>query len=79
VIATAVAGMAAAPTRRRSADERREEILRIAPERFAAGGYHGTSTEVIAREAGMQAPACVALVRPPAGLGQSAGVTTSGT
>jgi AcrR family transcriptional regulator len=45
--------MAAAPTRRRSADERREEILRIAIERFAVGGYRGTSTDVIAREAGI--------------------------
>jgi AcrR family transcriptional regulator len=38
---------------RKSADERREEIVAIAMERFAAGGYHGTSTEGIAREAGI--------------------------
>jgi AcrR family transcriptional regulator len=38
---------------RKSADERREEILAIAMEHFAAGGYHGTSTEGIAREAGI--------------------------
>jgi AcrR family transcriptional regulator len=38
---------------RKSADERREEILEIAMEHFARGGYHGTSTEGIAREAGI--------------------------
>jgi AcrR family transcriptional regulator len=48
--------MAAAPTRRKSADERREEILAVALEHFAAGGFHGTSTEVIAREAGISQP-----------------------
>ena len=48
--------MAAAPTRRKSAEERREEILAVGLEHFAAGGYHGTSTEVIAREAGISQP-----------------------
>jgi AcrR family transcriptional regulator len=38
---------------RRSADERREEILEIAMQHFARGGYHGTSTEGIARDAGI--------------------------
>jgi AcrR family transcriptional regulator len=38
---------------RKSADERREEVLAIAIEHFAAGGYRGTSTEGIAREAGI--------------------------
>jgi AcrR family transcriptional regulator len=38
---------------RKSADERREEIIAIAMEHFAAGGYHGTSTEGIARKAGI--------------------------
>jgi AcrR family transcriptional regulator len=38
---------------RKSAEQRREEILEIAMEHFAAGGYHGTSTEGIAREAGI--------------------------
>ena len=38
---------------RKSADERRVEILAIAMEHFARGGYHGTSTEGIAREAGI--------------------------
>ena len=46
----------AAPTRRKSAEERREEILAVGLEHFAAGGYHGTSTEVIAREAGISQP-----------------------
>jgi AcrR family transcriptional regulator len=46
----------AAPTRRKSAEERREEILAVAIEHFAAGGFHGTSTEVIAREAGISQP-----------------------
>ena len=36
---------------RRSAEERREEIVEIAFRHFAEGGYHGTSTEAIAREA----------------------------
>jgi AcrR family transcriptional regulator len=41
------------PAMRKSADERREEVLAIAIEHFARGGYHGTSTEGIAREAGI--------------------------
>jgi AcrR family transcriptional regulator len=41
---------------RRSADERREEILAIAVRHFAEGGYRGTSTEAIAREAGLSQP-----------------------
>ena len=36
-----------------TADERRAQILAIAAEEFAAGGLHGTSTEVIARRAGI--------------------------
>jgi hypothetical protein len=40
--------MAAATNRRKSAEERREEILAIAIEHFAARGFRGTSTEVIA-------------------------------
>jgi AcrR family transcriptional regulator len=39
-----------------SADQRREEILTIALRHFAIGGYHGTSTETIAREAGISQP-----------------------
>src|ERR1700754_4449626 len=41
---------------RRSAEERREEIVEIALRHFAEGGYHGTSTEDIAREAGISQP-----------------------
>ena len=52
-----------APTRRKSADERREEILAVAVEHFAEGGYHGTSTEVIAREAGISQPYLFRLFR----------------
>lgn len=39
-----------------SADQRREEILAVALEQFAAGGYRGTSTEAIARAAGISQP-----------------------
>ena len=41
---------------RKSAEVRREEILAVAMERFAEGGYHGTSTEVIAKDAGISQP-----------------------
>jgi AcrR family transcriptional regulator len=41
---------------RKSAEERREEILAVALEHFAAGGYHGTSTETIAKQAGISQP-----------------------
>jgi AcrR family transcriptional regulator len=41
---------------RRSAEERREEIIQIAFRQFAEGGYRGTSTEDIAREAGISQP-----------------------
>ena len=44
------------PRPRRSAAERREEIVRIAIEHFALGGYQGTATEPIAREAGISQP-----------------------
>jgi AcrR family transcriptional regulator len=53
----------AAPVRRRSADERREEILAIAVRHFAEGGYRGTSTEAIAREAGLSQPYLFQLFR----------------
>ena len=36
-----------------TADERRAQLLSIAAEEFAAGGLHGTSTETIARRAGI--------------------------
>ena len=41
---------------RRSAEERREEIVEIAFRRFAEGGFRGTSTDDIAREAGISQP-----------------------
>jgi len=41
---------------RRSAEDRREEIVGIAFRHFGEGGYHGTSTEAIAREAGISQP-----------------------
>ena len=45
------------PTRaRKSAEERREEIVALAIEQFAVGGYRGTSTEAIARDAGISQP-----------------------
>jgi AcrR family transcriptional regulator len=53
----------AAPTRRKSAEERREDILAVAMERFAEGGYHGTSTEAIARDAGISQPYLFRLFR----------------
>ena len=55
--------MAAVPARRKSAEERREEILAVAMARFGEGGYHGTSTEVIAREAGISHPYLFRLFR----------------
>ena len=44
------------PRVRKSAEERREEILDVAIEHFAIGGLHGTSTEAIAHEAGISQP-----------------------
>ena len=41
---------------RRSAEERREEIVALAIRQFALGGYRGTSTDAIAREAGISQP-----------------------
>ena len=48
---------------RKSAEERREEILAIAIRHFAEGGYRGTSTEAIAREAGISQPYLFRLFR----------------
>jgi AcrR family transcriptional regulator len=39
-----------------SADERREAILTAATRAFARGGYHGTSTDAVARESGISQP-----------------------
>jgi AcrR family transcriptional regulator len=48
---------------RKSAEERREEIIEIAFRHFAEGGYNGTSTEAIAREAGISQPYLFRLFR----------------
>ena len=53
----------AAPKARKSAEERREEILAIALRQFGEGGYRGTSTEAIAREAGISQPYLFRLFR----------------
>jgi AcrR family transcriptional regulator len=55
--------MAVEPRVRKSADERREEILSVAVRHFAIGGLHGTSTEAIAREAGISQPYLFRLFR----------------
>jgi AcrR family transcriptional regulator len=39
-----------------SATDRRTEVVEIALAHFATGGYHGTSTEAIAAEAGISQP-----------------------
>jgi AcrR family transcriptional regulator len=49
--------------RRKSAEERREEVLAVAVKHFARGGYHGTSTEAIARDAGISQPYLFRLFR----------------
>ena len=48
---------------RKSAEVRREEIVGIALRHFAEGGFHGTSTEAIAREAGISQPYLFRLFR----------------
>jgi AcrR family transcriptional regulator len=48
---------------RKSAEERREEIVEIAFRQFAEGGYRGTSTEAIAKEAGISQPYLFRLFR----------------
>jgi AcrR family transcriptional regulator len=48
--------MATSATERKSAEVRREEILEAAMKEFAYGGLHGTSTETIARRAGISQP-----------------------
>src|SRR3954447_16254797 len=45
-----------APTPRMSADARREQVLAAATRAFARTGYAGTSTDVVAREAGVSQP-----------------------
>jgi AcrR family transcriptional regulator len=48
---------------RKSAEERREEIVAIAFRHFAERGYNGTSTDAIAREAGISQPYLFRLFR----------------
>jgi AcrR family transcriptional regulator len=48
---------------RKSADERREEILVAAFEHFAESGYNGASTDAIARDAGISQPYLFRLFR----------------
>jgi AcrR family transcriptional regulator len=47
--------------RRMTADERREQILEAALIAFASGGYAGTTTDQVAREAGVSQPYVVRL------------------
>lgn len=49
------------PARRLSRDERREQILDAATAVFAEGGYAGTSTDQVARAAGVSQPYVVRL------------------
>jgi len=44
------------PSPRRSAAERREDIIAEAIRHFARAGYHGASTDAIARDAGISQP-----------------------
>lgn len=53
---------------RMSAEERRVEIVGIAFRQFAEGGYDGTSTETIAREAGVSQPYLFRLFKTKRGL-----------
>jgi AcrR family transcriptional regulator len=53
---------------RMSAEARREEIVGIAFRQFAEGGYDGTSTETIAREAGVSQPYLFRLFKTKRGL-----------
>jgi AcrR family transcriptional regulator len=55
--------MDAVPSIRRSGAERREEILAIALRQFGESGYRGTSTDAIAREAGISQPYLFRLFR----------------
>jgi AcrR family transcriptional regulator len=48
--------MATTEIRRQTADERREAVLSAATQEFAERGFHGASTEAIARAAGISQP-----------------------
>jgi AcrR family transcriptional regulator len=50
------ATQAAGPRRRMAAEDRRELVLGVAMKEFAARGMHGTSTEDVARHAGISQP-----------------------
>ena len=50
--------MNASPATRMPAEQRREQLLDAATRAFAEGGYHGTSTDAVAREAGVSQPDC---------------------
>jgi AcrR family transcriptional regulator len=50
-------------TIRRTADERRASVLEAASAEFAVTGYHGTSTEAIAKRAGISQPYLFRLYR----------------
>lgn len=51
----------AAPDRRQSSDERRDQVLDAAIKEFAATGFHATSTTAIAKRAGISQPYIYAL------------------
>jgi AcrR family transcriptional regulator len=51
-----------------SAEARREEVVGIAFRHFAEGGYDGTSTETIAKEAGVSQPYLFRLFKTKRGL-----------
>lgn len=53
---------------RMSAEDRRAEVIGIAFRHFAEGGYDGTSTETIAREAGVSQPYLFRLFKTKRGL-----------
>jgi AcrR family transcriptional regulator len=48
--------MKAEKVSRMSAEDRRELILQAATRAFARGGFHGTSTDAVAKEAGVSQP-----------------------
>ena len=54
-MARSIAGSTGPPTRL-TADERRDAVVAAAVHEFARGGYAGTSTEAIARRAGVSQP-----------------------
>ncbi len=48
--------MNAPATQRHTAEERRQEIIEVAQDLFAERGFYGTSTDEIARRAGISQP-----------------------